>query len=188
MTCHVCGVTFNAGQRFCSVCGTRVALDPPPLGTAGYAPNLPFTLPTERMPHRRIESHVRTLSILWCVYGCLRLLQAAVVLFVLHVFTGHGFGDNGWPFGGSLGSMHMLPFSMHALIPFLTALTVIGTALAFLTSYALLTRRSWGRGLALVAAVFALIKIPLGTGLGVYTLWVLAPPTAAAEYLFLSEQ
>jgi hypothetical protein len=185
MICNVCGVTVNAGQRFCSVCGTRMALDPPPLGTAGYAPKIPYTLRLERLPNQRIEPHVRTLGILWCVYGCIRLLQAAAVLFFLHVFTAHGLSDNGWPFGGS---MPMLPLSMHALIPIITALTVIGTALAFLTSYALLTRRSWGRGLALVAAVLALIKIPLGTGLGVYTLWVLAPPTAADEYMILAEQ
>lgn len=37
----------------------------------------------------------------------------------------------------------------------------------------LLRRRSWARILLMVMAVFELIRIPLGTALGVYTVWVL---------------
>ena len=37
----------------------------------------------------------------------------------------------------------------------------------------LLKRRSWARILLMVMAVLELIRIPLGTALGVYTIWVL---------------
>jgi hypothetical protein len=40
--------------------------------------------------------------------------------------------------------------------------------------------RYWSR--AIVAAILALIKIPFGTGLGIYTLWALAPAASGAEY------
>jgi hypothetical protein len=46
----------------------------------------------------------------------------------------------------------------------------------------LLTRRPWGRTLALVVGILTLLKPLLGTALGIYTLWVLAPTVSGAEY------
>jgi len=56
------------------------------------------------------------------------------------------------------------------------------TALALLTGFALLTRQPWGRTLAIVAGILTLIRLPVGTALGIYTLWVLAPAASGAEY------
>jgi hypothetical protein len=61
-------------------------------------------------------------------------------------------------------------------------MTMAAAALAFLTGFALLNRKSWGRTLAIVAGVLSLIKIPIGTALGIYTLWVLAPGHSGVEY------
>jgi hypothetical protein len=61
-------------------------------------------------------------------------------------------------------------------------LVVILSVLSFLTGFALLTRKPWGRVLAIVVAILTLIKIPFGTALGIYTLWVLAPAASAAEW------
>ena len=47
-------------------------------------------------------------------------------------------------------------------------------------------RRPWARMLAIVLGVLALFKVPLGTALGVYTLWVLAPATSEAEWRAIS--
>jgi ABC-type glycerol-3-phosphate transport system permease component len=55
-----------------------------------------------------------------------------------------------------------------------------------LTGYALLTRQPWGRVLAIIFAIFALIHFPLGTALGIYTLWVLAPRYSGDEYTALA--
>jgi hypothetical protein len=55
-------------------------------------------------------------------------------------------------------------------------------ALALFTGYGLLQRRPWGRTIAIVAAILALLKFPFGTALGIYTLWVLAPSTSGMEY------
>jgi hypothetical protein len=43
-------------------------------------------------------------------------------------------------------------------------------------------RKPWGRILAIVIAILALIHIPFGTAMGIYTLWVLAPSASGAEY------
>jgi zinc transporter ZupT len=40
-----------------------------------------------------------------------------------------------------------------------------------LAGYGLLERRPWSRMLSLVAAVLAMLSIPMGTALGIYTFW-----------------
>jgi len=61
-------------------------------------------------------------------------------------------------------------------------LTSIGALLSLVTGISLLMRKSWGRVLAIVVAILSLIKIPFGTALGIYTLWVLMPSASAIEY------
>jgi len=63
---------------------------------------------------------------------------------------------------------------------------VVMSAAAILAGYGLLTRRSWGRAFALVLGILALLKIPFGTALGIYTLWVLAPQASGDEWDGLS--
>jgi hypothetical protein len=60
--------------------------------------------------------------------------------------------------------------------------TLVFATLSFLVGFSLMTRKPWGRTLAIVVAILQLIKIPFGTALGIYTLWVLAPATSGAEY------
>ena len=54
--------------------------------------------------------------------------------------------------------------------------------LGIIAGWGLLERRPWSRMLAVVLACLALLNLPLGTALGIYTLWVLLP--AKAEYEF----
>jgi ABC-type glycerol-3-phosphate transport system permease component len=72
--------------------------------------------------------------------------------------------------------------SWMALLPIVVTVTVVMAGLAVLAGYSLLNRKPWGRMLAIVLAVLALFKFPVGTALGIYTLWVLAPMNSAAEY------
>ena len=48
--------------------------------------------------------------------------------------------------------------------------------------WGLLNREPWARVLTLVVGFLALLHPPLGTALGVYTLWVLLPSESEAEY------
>jgi hypothetical protein len=50
-----------------------------------------------------------------------------------------------------------------------------------LAGYGLLTRKPWARVLAIVVGILSLINFPVGTAIGLYTLWVLTQPTAT-EY------
>jgi hypothetical protein len=42
--------------------------------------------------------------------------------------------------------------------------------------------------LAIVFGIIALLKIPFGTALGIYTLWVLAPSAGGLEWQELSRE
>ena len=68
------------------------------------------------------------------------------------------------------------------LVPVIAVATVVSASLAAFAGWSLLTRQSWGRVVAIVAAFFALLKFPFGTVLGIYTLVVLLRRGAAEEY------
>ena len=50
-----------------------------------------------------------------------------------------------------------------------------------LAGYGLLKRKPWARVLAIVVGILGLLNFPIGTAIGIYTLWVLTQP-AATEY------
>jgi hypothetical protein len=50
----------------------------------------------------------------------------------------------------------------------------------------LMAHSPWARMLTIVLGCISLIHFPLGTALGVYTLWVLAPQGASVEYQSLA--
>ena len=52
-----------------------------------------------------------------------------------------------------------------------------------LAGYGLLTGKSWGRILAIVVGVLGLFNFPIGTLIGVYTLWVLLQEDASVYFL-----
>jgi hypothetical protein len=75
-----------------------------------------------------------------------------------------------------------VPGFVLALLPaagvFMTALGAVG----FFAGWGLLERAPWARMLTIVLGCFALLHMPLGTALGIYTLWVLLPAESEREY------
>jgi hypothetical protein len=129
----------------------------------------------------RVQRNLQTMGILWCVLGAYRILSGLIGIAFLRAFTTHNFGDDGWMFGnhwhGAFG-----PTWMGNLWPLVAVTAIFSAALALTAGFGLLNRRPWGRIVAIIAAVLALLKFPLGTALGIYTLWVLAPGASGLEY------
>jgi hypothetical protein len=178
MVCQGCGSPV-AGS-FCAQCGAAVV----PAQAAGAAPPAGYPVPPAyAMPPGmlmgRVARHVHTLGVLWCVYGVYRAAAGLfAMLFLMGISTPAFMGGIG------LNNSPFMPFA-----PVMSGLALIGgvyilltSGLAFVTGYALLTRRPWGRTLGMVAAIMSLIKLPVGTALGTYTLWVLAPSNSRMEY------
>ena len=76
---------------------------------------------------------------------------------------------------------------MRPAASFLAVIVLLGAAASFTVGFSLLRRKPWGRTLAIILGILVLIRIPLGTALGIYTLWVLAPSASGEEYAALAD-
>lgn len=150
MFCNHCGGRLQGDSLFCGSCGKPVA----------GAPAAPVA--------RRAVQHVRLLAIFWIVFSALRLLGGGARIASARFIQ--GFGDrwlDGWMVGWPI--REILP----PMLAFSGAWTVLAAMAGLAAGAGLLERQSWARVLAMVLAFFALFSPPLGTALGIYTLWVL---------------
>lgn len=171
MFCDQCGATLAPGAQFCTSCGK--AIPPvsvrPPASAAGQAQ--PST--------GRVQRHITLLASLWAINGVLRLIGVIWMLIFGQFFLPflNGMGRHGWPFGGTW------PFDFMSLGIFSTAIFLgFFGILHLLLAWGLFQRQSWARVLGLILGFLALLRIPLGTALGIYTLWVLLPEHSGQEY------
>ena len=152
MFCNHCGAEVQSDFNVCARCGR-------PLHDAVS------TLPS------RLDNHLRILGILWMVVGGLTLIPALILMFlsgVVHIVI--PFQDE---LARDLGPVLMM---------------VVGGSLLFvgaggvLVGWGLMQHEPWARTAAIVVGAIALFHPPLGTALGIYTLWALLANNAGAEY------
>lgn len=110
-----------------------------------------------------MRTHVTVLGWLQVVLGILDLLMA---LAVFGLIAGAGL------LAGLAGdvSVPIITGAVGTVVGFLVVLTGVPNLLA---GFGLLAHKNWARILALILAVFNLLKFPWGTALAVYTFWVL---------------
>ena len=75
------------------------------------------------------------------------------------------------------------------LRPFLTfigGLILVKAVAGFFAGWGLLQREPWARVVALILGFLSLFNVPIGTALGIYTLWVLLPTQSDDEYQALA--
>jgi len=107
-----------------------------------------------------MESHVKLLGTLYIILGVLGLLAAELFFFVL-LGAGLLSGD-----GEALAVTSIVGTSIAGLLTLVSAPGVI-------CGIGLLQRKPWARVLVLILGCINLANFPLGTALGIYTLWVL---------------
>jgi len=181
MYCANCGRQVQEGQNFCNGCGqstgrfasaaanasSSIPAPPPPPVLPPPAP------PLSTQPASRLERHVHILGVLWLVISVLRALPGLALLGIGHL----GFFRFGFPFSFPFHGGFWAPV-LGSVGAILTVTAVAGIA----AGWGLLDRRPWARTLTIVLGIIKLIEFPLGTALGIYTLWVLASPGAEIEY------
>lgn len=144
----------------CDQCGTQIA------NGAKFCPSCGKVLGNVRvMPAEgRLTRHLRLMAILWLAGGALNLLAAGgawlVSRFVLVPLISKG-----------------VPGFVAPLVMGVATFIFVKAVACFATGWGLLERESWARVLALVLAFVSLLNFPLGTALGICTLWVLLPRT-----------
>lgn len=110
------------------------------------------------------QEHNRMLGIFYAVYGSLRLvgLLFTVILapFYLSMFER-------MPRGGADFPVNLI----WTILIFTGLLSLVFGTIDLTAAYGILKRKPWGKTMGIVAAIPALLGIPLGTALGVYALW-----------------
>ncbi len=138
-------------------------------------------LPARVAGDGRVRRNINIVAGFWVAAGLLRLIEFGGLLMFRGVFNRSGWdwmGPGRWPFGGGLG---LKPFLIGGLLSGGVLLAVF--AVAYLVfAWGLLERQPWARILGIVLAFLALLHIPFGTALGIYTLWVLLPESSGREY------
>lgn len=112
------------------------------------------------MNERDLRQHIKILGWLHIAGGVLFLI---IGIFVFFLLTAIG------AVSGDRDAQIILPVVAFSV----AGLMVILAAPGILAGYGLLKGRSWGRLLAIIVGIFNLMNFPLGTAIGVYTLWVL---------------
>jgi hypothetical protein len=161
MFCDQCGGQLQTGQAYCSRCGKAVR------GMVASA-------------RHRVREHGKLVAILWLAYSAMHVVGGVMVLlFAKFVFVRLSGIANGPP-----------PELMMWFRPLVSAagwLILAKAAAGFITGWGLLQRDEWARILALVMAFLALLSLPIGTALGIYTLWVLLPSRSEEEYKAMAQ-
>ncbi|HEX7895653.1 MAG TPA: zinc ribbon domain-containing protein [Terriglobales bacterium] len=158
MFCDSCGTQLQATQKFCSGCGKPVS--------AGMIPAYP--------QRNRIQEHVRLLAILWFAFSAFEAIGGVVLLVLANTLFMRFSEFSNVPHGPAN--------FLHILFTVLGIYVLAKSVAGFFTGWGLLNREPWARIMALVLGFLSLIHPPLGTALGVYTLWVLLPASSEAEY------
>ena len=115
-----------------------------------------------------MEKHIRTLAILHIVYGSLAFMAGLVVLLLL---GGIGIAMNNIP---ESEEMSVSVSSLMVFLGFLVGtLLLVISAPGIIGGLGLLKHKEWARIVILVMGFFELLHVPVGTALGIYTLWVL---------------
>jgi len=175
MYCDRCGTPVSSTARFCTSCGRAV---------------IPSTLaapPRSTRAPGRVRQHIHRLATLWLLNGILRLLAVGWFLTfgpLFFPFLRAWGGPLVFPFGRLWGTDFFLTRGLFSLGIFLGLFGVLHLVLA----WGLWERQPWARILGLILGFLALLRFPLGTALGVYTLWVLLPEESSYEYDRLIQQ
>ncbi len=164
MFCDQCGGQLQAGDARCGRCGKTV------LGLI-------------ELRRSRVREHVRLVGILWMAYSALHVVAGVALLIVAQVI-----------FGGPNGGFHIpngpppeVTIWLRPLLSLIGWLILAKAAAGFFAGWGLLRREEWARVVALVVGFIALLNVPIGTALGIYTLWVLLPTQSDEEYKALTQ-
>jgi uncharacterized membrane protein (Fun14 family) len=156
MFCDGCGAALAPDQNFCSRCGKQVVAGVP----TGYA------------RENRVRTHIRLIGILWLALSAFSVLGGVVLMIIANTLFGHL---------SRYGAVNA-PGFLQPLLSFVSIFILGKACLGFIAGWGLLQQQHWARMVALVVAFLSLFNIPLGTALGIYTLWTLLPAESEQEY------
>jgi hypothetical protein len=158
MFCDGCGAAVQPGQAFCSKCGKQIV--GPILATQAII--------------GRVRRHAHLLGVLWLAFSAFNLFGGLLLVIIGTALVPHLY---------QMGAPREMPVGfISALLSTIGILVLAKAVCGFLAGRGVIQHEPWARTVALVLAFISLINFPFGTGLGVYTLWVLLPEESRQEY------
>ncbi|HWZ43977.1 MAG TPA: zinc ribbon domain-containing protein [Candidatus Saccharimonadales bacterium] len=155
---------------FCEGCGTELQAGNRVCGKCGRE-----LVGYAEVKRDRLARHVQLLGIFWITYSIFHLIAGVVVMILSHTLFVHLV---------RMGAPDFLPPLMTFVGGYLLVKSVLGIA----AGWGLTQREGWARILCVILGFFALLNVPFGTALGIYTIWALLPPGADAEYQALAQR
>ena len=115
-----------------------------------------------------MQNHTKIVGILHAVFGAFGLLAAVVVFLAI---------AGGGLLSGDAGAMAVTALVGTVIAVFLAVLSLP----AIIGGVGLINGKSWARVLVLVLGFINLLNFPIGTALGVYTIWALMKTDAPVQ-------
>lgn len=162
MFCQACGKEMDDSAQFCPGCGRPVHAPSPSKVVAAL---------------QSLAVHVRIMSILWVIYGAFEIATAFLTVGMPSVY----FPMFERIVGGAANS-GLSSDALHTIFVWSGIFAMFAGALGLFAGWMLMRRERSGRTVALAAAFVALIQIPIGTGLAIYTFIELLPASARERY------
>jgi len=107
-----------------------------------------------------MDKHVRIIAILYLILSCLGLLTASFLYYVLNL-------------AGSISGDEEAIFVLSIIANVLTVILVVSAVPGIIGAIGLFKFKEWARILIIIISIVNLLNFPLGTALGVYSIWVL---------------
>ncbi|MFY7919645.1 MAG: hypothetical protein ACOVOF_10025 [Chryseotalea sp.] len=129
------------------------------------------------MEHYQLNNHKRTLGILYIVSGTLTILGALAINILLSFILSFAFSEV------DPEEQRVLEF-VQTILSFLPAFLILFFALpTLIAAFGLLTKKSWGVTFALIVGCIKLFSFPIGTALGVYSIWIYSEDVRVSKQL-----
>jgi hypothetical protein len=107
-----------------------------------------------------VQQHITILGWLYIIFGGLGLLAAVFVLLVM--------GGSGVITGDAQVAALLSGIGL-----FVAVIVAVLSVPSIIAGWGLLTRKSWSRVLAIILGALNILNFPLGTVVGIYTIWAL---------------
>jgi hypothetical protein len=107
-----------------------------------------------------MEKHLNVVAALQIGFSILWIVIGIIILFILSMIGG---------LVDDKDANFILPLIGQIIAAFLFLISVPGV----IAGIGLLKKKEWGRVLTLVLSVIGLMNVPIGTAVGVYSIWVL---------------
>jgi hypothetical protein len=150
---------------FCESCGTQVQPGQAVCSKCSK-PLIGYVQQANRMEH-----HLHLLGIFWIVYSIIHGIGGAVLLILANTL-----------FSAARHFEIGAPLFLQPLLSFIGMLLVAKGIVGVAAGYGLIQRAPWAWITTVVLAFIAMLNVPFGTALGIYTVWVLLSPGANIQY------